>query len=115
MNKEFFVGKKVLVMGLGRFGGGVDVAKFACNAGAKVIITDLASADELHDSVEELEEFPRIEYHLGAHSAGDFEQADVVVANPAVAPGNKFLELARRRSKFVTSQISIFLNCAPRK
>ncbi len=113
MNKEFFVGKKVLVMGLGRFGGGVDVAKFACNAGAKVIITDLASADELHDSVEELEEFPRIEYHLGAHSAGDFEQADVVVANPAVAPGNKFLELARRCSKFVTSQINIFFELCP--
>ena len=113
MNKEFFVGKKVLVMGLGRFGGGVDVAKFACDAGAKVIITDLASADELHDSVEELEEFPRIEYHLGAHSAGDFEWADVVVANPAVAPGNKFLELARRRSKFVTSQIDIFFELCP--
>ena len=38
-----FDGKKVLVMGLGRFGGGVDVAEFATKAGAKVIVTDLAS------------------------------------------------------------------------
>jgi UDP-N-acetylmuramoylalanine--D-glutamate ligase len=46
MNKEFFEGKKVLIMGLGRFGGGVDAAEFACNAGAKVTVTDLAEAEQ---------------------------------------------------------------------
>jgi len=35
MNREFFAGKTVLVMGLGRFGGGVDVAGFAASAGAR--------------------------------------------------------------------------------
>jgi len=42
MNKEFLSGKKVLVMGLGRFGGGVDTAEFAVKAGARVVVTDLA-------------------------------------------------------------------------
>jgi len=49
MNKDFFTGKKVLIMGLGSFGGGVDVAEFAARAGAKVIVTDLAPATQLSD------------------------------------------------------------------
>jgi UDP-N-acetylmuramoylalanine--D-glutamate ligase len=112
-NKKFFAGKKVLVMGLGRFGGGVDVAKFACNAGAEVTITDLASADDLNDSIRQLEEFGRIEYHLGSHESSDFERADVIIANPAVAPHNEFLELARQHNKFITSQINIFFELCP--
>jgi len=113
MKKEFFAGKKVLVMGLGRFGGGVDVAEFAANAGAKVIITDLASADQLCDSISRLQKFPDIEFHLGSHDPADFQQADIIVANPAVAPDNEFLELARRHNKFITSQISIFFELSP--
>ena len=108
MNRDFFAGKKVLVMGLGRFGGGVDVAKFACGADAKVIITDLASAEQLSCSTEQLEEFAEIEYHLGSHNLGDFEQADIIVVNPAVAPDNEFLQIARQHNKFITSQINIF-------
>jgi UDP-N-acetylmuramoylalanine--D-glutamate ligase len=108
MNKEFFAGKRVLIMGLGRFGGGVDAAEFTARAGAKVIVTDLASAQQLSDSVNELEEFGDIEFHLGSHNPIDFEQADIIIANPAVAGDNEFLEIAGRHNKFVTSQISIF-------
>ena len=100
-------------MGLGRFGGGVDVTKFACDAGAEVIVTDLASADDLSDSIKQLEECPRIKYHLGCHNVPDFEQSDIVVVNPAVTPDNKFLERARERNKFITSQISIFFELCP--
>jgi UDP-N-acetylmuramoylalanine--D-glutamate ligase len=112
-NREFFSGKTVLVMGLGRFGGGVDVAKFAVAGGAKVIVTDSASPEKLSDSIEQLAEFPAIEFHLGSHDPADFERADVVVANPAVAPDNKFLEIARRCGKCVTSQMNIFFELCP--
>jgi UDP-N-acetylmuramoylalanine--D-glutamate ligase len=108
-----FAGKKVLVMGLGRFGGGVDAAKFAAKAGAKVIITDLASREQLSDSIKQLEEFSEIEFHLGSHNAIDFEQADIIIANPAVPADNEFLELARRHNKFITSQINIFFQLCP--
>ena len=107
-NKDFFAGKSVLVMGLGRFGGGVDVAKFACEADGKVTITDLASADKLRSSVKKLEEFSNIEFHLGSHEVSDFEQADIIVANTAAPNDNEFLRIARRHNKFITSQISIF-------
>ncbi|MHC4315057.1 MAG: UDP-N-acetylmuramoyl-L-alanine--D-glutamate ligase [Planctomycetota bacterium] len=108
-----FAGKRVLIMGLGRFGGGVDAAKFAAKAGAKVIITDLASRRQLIDSIKQLEEFPDIEFHLGSHNAIDFEQADIIIANPAVPDDNEFLEIARRNNKFVTSQINIFFQFCP--
>ena len=113
MNKDFFAGKRVLVMGLGRFGGGVDAAKFAYQAGANVTVTELATAEQLSGSVKQLEEFPDIEYHLGSHDPADFEQADIIVVNPAVPNDNGFVELARRENKFVTSQIDIFFELCP--
>ena len=113
MNQEFFAGKRVLIMGLGRFGGGVDVAKFVAKAGANVTVTDLASHEQLSDSVSQLEEFPDIEFHLGSHDAIDFEQADIIVVNPAVPGDNEFLEIARRHNKFITSQINIFFELCP--
>ncbi len=111
--KRFLTGKKVLVMGLGRFGGGVDAAEFAYRAAAKVIVTDLASAEQLRDSIEKLKQFQDIEFHLGSHDPSDFEQADIIIANPAVPPDNKFLEIARRHKKIVTSQIGIFFELCP--
>ena len=113
MNEDFFRNKKVLVMGLGRFGGGVDSAEFAYQAGAKVIVTDLASAQKLSDSIKKLEKFPDIEFHLGSHDVRDFEKADVIIVNPAVPPDNEFVEIARRHNKLVTSQINIFFEMCP--
>ncbi len=108
-----FAGKTVLVMGLGRFGGGADVTEFAIKAGAKVIITDSASRQQLSESIEKLGKYPGIEYHLGRHDPTDFEKADVVIANPAVPGNNKFLEIARRANKLITSQINIFFELCP--
>ncbi len=108
-----FKGKTVLVMGLGRFGGGVDTAEFIAGRAAKVIVTDLAQPLQLNDSISKLEKFTNIEFHLGSHDPADFEKADIIVANPAVPADNKFLQIARRAGKFVTSQISIFFKLCP--
>ena len=62
MNASDLKGKTVLVMGLGRFGGGVDVAQFAVRAGAHVIVTDAAAEDQLADSVAQLRDFSEIEF-----------------------------------------------------
>ena len=110
-----FQGKKVLVMGLGRFGGGVDTVKFATSVGAKVIVTDLAQPEKLSNSIKKLEEFPNIEFHLGSHDKTDFETSDIIVVNPAVPGNNKYLQIARDAGKFVTSQINIFFELCPAK
>ena len=114
-NKYNFAGKKVLVMGLGRFGGGVDCAEFASRAGAEVIVTDSAPAEKLSDSIDKLKEFPEIEFHLGSHDPDDFKQTEIIIANPAVPDDNKFLEIARRNKKFITSQVNIFFKLCPAK
>lgn len=108
-----FEDKTVLVMGLGRFGGGIDATKFAYSAGAKVIVTDLASAEQLSESLSQLHNLAGIEFHLGSHNLADFEQADIIIANPAVPGNNKYLQTARRVGRFVTSQISIFFELCP--
>ena len=108
-----FAAKKVLIMGLGRFGGGADCAEFAAKEGAKVIVTDSAPAEQLSDSIDKLKEFPDIEFHLGSHDAADFRQADIIIVNPAVPGDNEFLEIARWNNKFITSQINIFFELCP--
>jgi len=100
-------------MGLGRFGGGLDAAKFARNCGAKVTVTDLASPEALADSLDKLKDFGDIEFHLGGHNNKDFEKCDIVIANPAVPLNNNFIANSRRNKKVITSQIEIFFElCA---
>ncbi|MEN6333401.1 MAG: UDP-N-acetylmuramoyl-L-alanine--D-glutamate ligase [Phycisphaerales bacterium] len=106
-------GRKVLVMGLGRFGGGVDAARYAAQAGAKVVVTDKAGEDKLQDSIGLLADLPGIEYHLGRHDAEDFATADVVIANPAIPLDNEFLQIARRSGRTVASQIGLFFQSCP--
>lgn len=108
MNIDFFASKKVLVMGIGTFGGGLDAAKFASSAGAKVTITDMVQVDQLAESIDQLKSYPDIEYHLGSHIPADFEDNDIIIVNPAVAPDNQFLKIAARHNKTITSQINIF-------
>jgi UDP-N-acetylmuramoylalanine--D-glutamate ligase len=100
-------------MGLGRFGGGVDVVKFVHKAGAKVIVTDLSAPEKLSDSLEQLKNLDGIVYHLGLHKKEDFENADIIIANPAVTPDNEFLEIARKNKRIVTYQINIFFELCP--
>lgn len=112
---NFFNDKRVLVMGLGRFGGGVDVVKFAHKTGAKVTVTDLSPPEKLPDSINYLKDLKGIDFHLGKHIKEDFEAADVIIANPAVRPDNEFLQVARKNKKIITSQIEIFFQLCPAK
>ncbi len=107
MDKGFFENKKVLIMGLGRFGGGADSAKFVYDCGANVTVTDLCEKNELSLAMEKIEILPVV-LHLGGHIESDFAEAEIVIANPAVAPNNKFLQIAEKNGAFVTSQINIF-------
>ena len=113
MDRDGFTGKTVVVMGLGRFGGGLDAAIFAAETAEKVIVTDLAAAEKLSASVEHLEcacGRGNVELHLGCHERGDFERADIVIANPAVPFANEYLQLARNSGALITSQVEIFFD-----
>ena len=108
MDKTFLNGRNVIVMGLGRFGGGVDCAVFAAKSANKVIVTDLADEKKLADSIKPLITIDNIELHLGGHREEDFAEADIIIINPAVSPDNKFLQIAKDNKKLITSQVEIF-------
>jgi UDP-N-acetylmuramoylalanine--D-glutamate ligase len=108
-----YEGMKVLIMGLGLHGGGLESARFLLKRGAKLTVTDLRDEQTLAPSIEQLsasfKDSPGrtpIRYVLGKHEIDDFENADMVIKNPGVPPDSPFLQAARR----VETDISLFLN-----
>lgn len=112
MNRAFLGDKRVVVMGLGRFGGGLDSALFAVKAGAHVLITDLADEAELEESVRTLEGY-EVEYRLGEHREEDFRQAQALIVNPAIPGDNKYVQIAQKAGALITSQIELFFQMCP--
>ncbi|MCL2557693.1 MAG: UDP-N-acetylmuramoyl-L-alanine--D-glutamate ligase [Treponema sp.] len=108
-----FSGMKVLVMGLGLHGGGLECARFLRDRGAELTITDLRDEKTLAPSIESLESggagFAPARYVLGRHEMADFQGADLVIKNPGVRPDSPFLKAAPR----IETDISLFLNEAP--
>lgn len=96
-------------MGLGRHGGGVAAARWAAQRGAFVTVTDLATEAELADSLRQLSDVSISRWRLGEHCDDDFRQADVVVVNPAIRPGNYFVEIAAAAGACIISEIELFL------
>jgi len=112
MEKESFKGKKITVMGLGLFGGGVGAAKYLASQGADVTVTDLKSAEELSASIKLLENLP-VKLKLGKHEEEDFVNVDMLVVNPAVPNDSRFLKLALENSIRIDSELSIFFRLCP--
>ena len=107
-----FKNKKITVMGLGLFGGGVGVAQFLEKQGARVTVTDLRNAEELSSSIKQLEGLP-ISYKLGVHAEEDFINADMVIVNPAVPKDSKYLQIAQNNHVPINTEINIFFQLCP--
>jgi UDP-N-acetylmuramoylalanine--D-glutamate ligase len=99
---------RVTVMGLGTFGGGVGAVRFLVQSGARVTVTDLRRAEELHASLAALSTTPPEIWRLGEHIPRDFEQTDLVVASPAVPADSPWLQRARAAGVLITSEIELF-------
>ena len=105
---DSFIDMKVLVMGLGLNGGGVESARYLAGLGADVTVTDLRDEKILAPSIEKLAGIP-VRYVLGRHEMADFQNADMVVKNPGARPDSPYLQAARR----VETDISLFLAECP--
>jgi UDP-N-acetylmuramoylalanine--D-glutamate ligase len=75
-----------------------------------VTVTDLADETALADSLAELRGAPVARYQLGGHCERDFRETDLVVVNPAVRPGDRWVQLAASAGAMITSEIELFLN-----
>ncbi|GIW74877.1 MAG: UDP-N-acetylmuramoylalanine--D-glutamate ligase [Phycisphaerales bacterium] len=106
-------GQRVTVMGLGRFGGGLGVARWLHAQGARVLVTDLADEATLADALAGLP--GGVKLRLGGHEERDFTHADLVVANPAVPRpwDNPFLAAAARAGVPITTEIQLALARVP--
>lgn len=102
-------GKKVLVMGLGRFGGGLGVTRWLLAQGADVVLTDLHTELELSTQLQQFDSRQGLRLVFGEHRTEDFENADVVIANPAVKMpwDNQYLQAAWNAGVEVTTEIQL--------
>lgn len=112
MRLEEFKNKKITIIGLGLHGGGVAAAKFFSKLGARVLVTDLRTKEELKESIEALKDYP-LKYVLGQHRPEDFSNADLVLKNPAVPENSKYLEIARKNKVPIETDIGIFFELCP--
>lgn len=109
-----FADRRCLVMGVGRFGGGAGAIRYLLNSGAAhVVATDRTTAAGLARVVATFEDDDRLDWVLGEHREADFENADWVIANPAVPISHPLLERARANGARVTNEIALFLENAP--
>jgi len=103
-------GLKITVMGLGLNGGGLASALFFASKGAEVTVTDLRDKEILAPSIDKLKNY-NITFVLGQHNIKDFENADIVIKNPAVRKKSPYLEA----SKIVETDLSIFMRLHSRR
>jgi UDP-N-acetylmuramoylalanine--D-glutamate ligase len=106
-------GKRVTVMGLGNFGGGVGVARWLAGQGAIVHVTDTTPAEKLTQSMAALADLP-ITFTMGRHELKDFTDTDLLIVNPAVDRAkNTFVQAALAAQVPATTEMNLFLERCP--
>ena len=101
-------GRRVTVMGLGSFGGGVAVVRYLAERGARVLVSDRKDETALAQTLSEQTDLPNVEYGFGGHEWSHFEDAELVVLNPAVRPDDPLVERIRAAGIAVSSEIELF-------
>ncbi len=106
-------GLRVLVVGLGRFGGGVGVTRWLVGQGAEVTVTDRAGRETLAQSIDALGDLD-VTFRFGEHDPGELDSKDLVVVNPALrkAHSELFQAVARRGIPW-TTELNLFCQRCP--
>ncbi|MFQ5461196.1 MAG: UDP-N-acetylmuramoyl-L-alanine--D-glutamate ligase [Phycisphaerae bacterium] len=108
-----FAGKRVLVIGLGHFGGGVGVTRWLASQGAIISVTDTAGPDRLRESINALTGLP-VRFQLGGHDDVDLDSVDLAVVNPAIPKsGHRLFAEINSRSISWTTEINLFCERCP--
>src|SRR3989344_501645 len=107
--ETFLKGKRVLVMGLGLLGGGLGTTAWLVKHGAKVTVTDLRSRGALRPSLEKLGvRVGKIRLVLGTHRVRNFKECDLLVVNPDVPEGNRYVKIAQKHAIPIENEASLF-------
>ncbi len=118
--KQYFKGKRVTVMGLGLLGKRILDIAFLAECGAKVLVTDLKTKEDLAPSLKKLAKYNKstkgrtsIKYVLGEHRFEDFENVDFVLKGQGVALDSLYIKHARERGIPIEMDESLFAKLAP--
>ena len=99
-----FADKQISVFGLHR--SGVAVAKLLDDLGAKVLVTDPKSSDELQADIHALKDRD-IDFILGVHDQRCIEKADLIVLSPGVPLDIPILREARSAGIPITGELEV--------
>lgn len=105
-------GRRVVVLGLGSFGGGLGAARWLARQGADVLVTDRRGRDVLAEPARQLDA-AGIAVVLGTHDGVAFEDAEALVVNPAVPPDAGPVRRARAAGVPILTEIGLALDAWP--
>ncbi|MEM7681539.1 MAG: UDP-N-acetylmuramoyl-L-alanine--D-glutamate ligase [Planctomycetota bacterium] len=113
-------GKRVALLGLGRFGGGLGAARWLAEQGERVRVIDALSADDLADSIQALHgliETGQVELRLSepADPSDLLEGCGLLVVNPAVPPRHPLIAQATQVGLEQTSEIELLVERLPER
>jgi UDP-N-acetylmuramoylalanine--D-glutamate ligase len=97
-------GKKVLVVGLARTG--IGVARFLAEQRARVVGTDIRSADELRPYLSKIRGL-NVGTELGGHRIETFLRSDLIVVSPGVPLSIEPIAAARENGVEIMSEIEL--------
>lgn len=100
-------------MGLGLLGGALNDAIYLLKCGAKLVITDMKTEEELAVPVKKLKSLKNIsgsyELHLGGHQIEDFKQADFILQPGNVPVDSPYLLEAQKNNIPIHESESLFM------
>ena len=103
-NMERYSGRRVLVVGMAR--SGVAAAKLLHKAGAKVVINDNKTADQLGDALLPLNGLD-IEYKLGCPAGECLSGIDAMIISPGIPDTAGFVVKAKDMGVYVTGELEM--------
>ncbi|RJR13840.1 UDP-N-acetylmuramoyl-L-alanine--D-glutamate ligase [Candidatus Parcubacteria bacterium] len=110
--ESFFKDKRITVLGLGLLGRGVGDAEFLAQCGARVLVTDLKTEEQLAESISRLKKYENISFHLGSHDEKDFTDCDMVIKAAGVPLDSPYIAAAREKGIRVYMSTALFAKFA---
>ena len=105
-----FTGKKLVILGLARQGSAL--ARFAVQAGATVVVSDLGKPEQLQGIMADLSALP-IEFVLGSHPTSLLDGTDFLAISGGVPNDIPLVKTARERGIIITNDSLEFMKRTP--
>lgn len=106
--KDEFAEKEALVIGLGKFGGGVGAVKFLSTICRNVLVCEQKASEEFKNIMDEFSTLTNVRFKFGQHQKQDFDNKDIVILNPSVMINSDVYRWAKNSGAMVFTEISLF-------